>query len=89
LFSRKKPRYKIGTLLKLKDAWPGREQIMIIDYFLRIEKSELYGGSVIKDKYWMYNLMYLGDSGKKIPQTALWLEEMIADKKIEVVATPN
>ena len=33
--------------------------------------------------------MYLGDSGKKIPQTALWLEEMIADKKIEVVATPN
>tara|TARA_Y100000034_G_scaffold122475_1_gene167960 strand:- start:1686 stop:1874 length:189 start_codon:yes stop_codon:yes gene_type:complete len=62
---------------------------MIIDYFLRIEKSELHGGSVIEDKYWMYNLMYLGDGGKKIPQAAMWLEEMIADKKIEVVATPN
>jgi hypothetical protein len=89
LFTRKKPRYKIGTLLRLKNAWPGREQIMVVDYFLKVERSRLYGEPIIEDKYWVYSLMYLGDGGKKVPQTALWLEEMIENKKIEVVAAPN
>ena len=89
MFTRKKPRYKIGTLLRLKNAQPGREQIMVVDYFLKVEKSRLYGESIIEDRYWVYNLMYLSDGGKKVPQTALWLEEMIENKKILVIKTSN
>lgn len=89
MFTRKKPKYKIGTLLRLKNAWPGREQIMVVDYYLKIEKSKLYGEPIIEDRYWVYNLMYLGEGGKKIPQTALWLEGMIEDKKIEVASIPD
>ena len=53
------------------------------------EEYRIKDGATVKSEYWMYNLMYLGKGGKMIAQTALWLEEMIGGKKIEIASTPD
>jgi len=83
------PKYKIGTLLKVNDPWDGQGQIVVAGYFPMAEEYESRPGQIVRNEYWMYDLMYLGKKGKTIAQTALWLEQMIDDKKIEVASTPN
>ncbi len=85
----RKPRCKIGTLLRLENAPLGHEQVIVVDYFLKVERGRLYGEPIIENRYWVYDLMYLGKNGKTIAQTALWLEQMIEEKKIEVASTPD
>ena len=85
----RKPKYKIGTLLKINESNPGQEQIIVADYFPMAEEYRIKDGATVKSEYWMYNLMYLGKGGKMIAQTALWLEEMIGGKKIEIASTPD
>ena len=88
-----KPKYKIGTLLRDKHATergePHREQIMIIGHYSIVEQNKTHEGLIVENEVKMYNLMYLGEKGRRAPQTERWLETLIKNKKLEVVAIPN
>ena len=79
------PRFKIGTLLKRVDD---EAQIFVTDYFPMAEEYETRPGLFIRNEYNMYELFYLA-GGKIIAQTALWLDEMVNEKKIEVASVPD
>jgi len=89
----RKPKYKIGTLLRNKNAVerdsPLLEQVMIVRTYVIMGQTTTHEGLVVENEVRMYDLMYLGDKGKKAPQTERALDILIRDKKMEVVATPN
>jgi len=87
----RKPKYKIGTLLRnnTPEASPILEQIMIVGSYVIVEQTTTHEGLVVENEVRMYNLMYLGDEGRKGSQTERWLETLIKRKKIEIAATPD
>ena len=89
----RKPKYKIGTLLRNKNAVergaPLLEQIMIVRTYVIMDPTTTHEGLVIENEVKMYDLMYLGQEGRKEPQTERYLDLLIKNKKIEIAATPN
>ena len=89
----RKPKYKIGTLLRNKNAVerdaPLLEQIMIVRAYVIMDPTTTHEGLVVENEVKMYDLMYLGQEGRKESQTERWLDLLIKDKKIEIAATPN
>ena len=79
---RMKPRFKIGTLLRMNEPY-GNVQILVVDYFPVADEYESRPGLFVRDEYNMYRLYYSA-RGKTIDQAALWLEQMVDEKKIEV-----
>ncbi len=75
-----KPNYKIGTLLKMvDDEYYGHgQQVLIVGHFPAAQEYESR----------MYELYYLSKR-KTVAQTALWLEQMIEEKRIEVTSVPD
>lgn len=93
MLTKSKPKYKIGTLLRNKNAVkkgaPLLEQIMIVRAYVIMDPTTTHEGLIVESEVKMYDLMYLGQEGKRESQTERWLETLIRDKKIEVAATPN
>jgi len=54
-----------------------------------VEQATTHEGLVVGNEVRMYDLMYLGEGGRKDSQTERWLHRAIANKKIEIEATPN
>jgi len=85
----KKPKYKIGTLLRNKHPFSEREQVMIVRTYVLVEQTTTHEGLIVENEVRMYSLMYLGEEGRKESQTERWLDLSIKDKKIEVAAIPD
>lgn len=84
-----KPKYKIGTLLRIDDEYYGNgQQVIIVDYFPVAEEYESKPGLFVRNEYKMYGLYYLKKK-TTIAQTAAWLEEMIEEKRIEIASVPD
>ena len=83
------PKYKIGTLLKHKNYFPEREQVMITGTYLATGQITTHEGLVVKDEIRMYDLIYLGDGGRKESQTERWIDMLIRNEKMEIAATPD
>ena len=52
------------------------------------EEWEEKPGHFVRNEYRMYELYYL-NTGKKIAQTSLWLEQMIDEQRIEIASVPD
>jgi hypothetical protein len=62
---------------------------MIVRTYVIVEQATTHEGLVVGNEVRMYDLMYLGEGGRKDSQTERWLHRAIANKKIEIEATPN
>ena len=89
MLTRKKPKYKIGTLLSSSYGPSTSEQIMIVGTYVIIGQTTTHEGLVVGNEVRMYDLMYLGEGGRKDSQTERWIHRAIANKKIEIAATPD
>ena len=93
MLTKSKPKYKIGTLLRNRNAGengtPSLEQVMIVRTYVIMDPTTTHEGLVVENEVKMYDLMYLGQKGRKESQTERWLDLLIKDKKIEIAATPN
>ena len=84
-----KPKYKIGTLLKIDDQYYGRgQQVLIVGFFPMAEEYETKPGKFVRNEYRMYELYYLSKR-KTVAQTSFWLEEMIEEKRIVIASVPD
>jgi hypothetical protein len=54
-----------------------------------MDPTTTHEGLIVENEVKMYDLMYLGQEGRRESQTERWLDLLIKDKKMEVVATPN
>ena len=89
LHTKLKPNYKIGTLLKIDDEYYGHgQQVLIVGYFPMAEEYESRPGLFVRNEYRMYELYYLSKR-KTVAQTALWLEQMIEEKRIVIASVPG
>ena len=89
LHTKLKPNYKIGTLLKIDDEYYGHgQQVLIVGYFPMAEEYESRPGLFVRNEYRMYELYYLSKR-KTVAQTALGLEQMNEEKRIEVTSVPD
>ena len=52
-------------------------------------QTTTHEGLVVGNEVRMYDLMYLGEGGRKDSQTERWLHRAIANKKIEIEAIPD
>ena len=89
LLTQRKPKYKIGTLLSSSYGSSTSVQIMIVRTYVIMGKTTTHEGLVVGNEVRMYDLMYLGEDGRKDAQTERWLHRAIANKKIEIAATPD
>ena len=89
MLTRLKPKYKIGTLLRNSYGDPESEQVMIVRTYIMMGQTTTHEGLVVGNEVRMYDLMYLGQSGRKDSQTERWLHRAILNKKIEIAATPD
>ena len=89
MLTRLKPKYKIGTLLKNSYGTHESEQVMIVGTYVIMGQTTTHEGLVVENEVRMYDLMYLGEGGRQDSQTERWLHAAIANKKIEIAATPD
>ena len=89
LLTQRKPKYKIGTLLRNSYGSETSEQVMIVRTYVIMGQTTTHEGLVVGNKVRMYDLMYLGEDGRMDSQTERWLHRAIANKKIEIAATPD
>ena len=89
MLTKREPKYKIGTLLRNSYGAKTSEQVMIVRTYVIVEQATTHEGLVVGNEVRMYDLMYLGEGGRKDSQTERWLHRAIANKKIEIEATPN
>ena len=89
MLTKKKPKYKIGTLLRNSYSDPESEQIMIVGTYVIMGQTTTHEGLVIGNEVRMYDLMYLGEEGRREPQTERWLDILIRKEKIEIAAIPD
>ena len=68
---------------------PALEQIMIVDCYLMMERNKTHEGLIVENEVQAYDLMYLGQKGRRESQTERRLDTLIKDKKIEIAATPD
>jgi len=54
-----------------------------------IERNKTHEGLIVENEVQAYDLMYLGQEGRKESQTERWLDVLISDRKIEIAATPD
>ncbi len=92
MFTRK-PKYKIGTLLRDNQA-EGMgdlrlEQLMIVDIYTIMGQIRTHEGLVVQNEVPMYKLMYLGDGGRMVTHTAKIIEDMVHYGKWEIAAAPD
>jgi len=66
-----------------------KEQVMIVGSYVIMGQTTTHEGLIVENEVRMYDLMYLGEEGKKESQTERWLDMLIRDEKVEVAATPN
>ena len=85
----KNSKYKTGTLLKLRQLPRSREQIMIVRSYVAMGQITTHEGLIVENEIRMYDLMYLGESGRKESQTERWLDMLIKDGKVEIAAMPD
>ena len=52
-------------------------------------QTTTHEGLIVGNEVRMYDLMYLGEGGRRDSQTERWLHRAIANKKIEIAATPD
>ena len=89
MLTKRKPKYKIGTLLRNSYGSTESEQVMIVGTYVIIGQTTTHEGLVVGNEVRMYDLMYLGEGGRKDSQTERWIHRAIANKKIEIAATPD
>ena len=70
-------------------SYPEREQIMIVRSYVAMGQITTHEGLIVENEIRMYDLMYLGESGRKESQTERWLDMLIKDGKVEIAATPD
>jgi len=89
----KKQKYKIGTLLRYKQAAENGdsvlEQVMIVAIYTIMGQIRTHEGLIVQNEVPMYKLMYLGDGGRKEAQTAKLVEDLIYHGKMEIAAAPD
>ena len=92
MFTRK-PKYKIGTLLRNKQSSaksePKLEQIMIVGSYTIMGQTTTHEGLIVKNEVLMYSLMYLGDGGRREAQTARLVEDLVYHGKMEIASAPD
>ena len=90
---KRKPKYKIGTLLRNKQSSAKSEfrleQIMIVGSYTMMGQTTTHEGLVVENEVLMYNLMYLGDDGRRESQTARLIEDLIYHGKMEIASAPD
>jgi hypothetical protein len=64
------------------------QQVLIVGHFPMAEEYESKPGLLVRNEYRMYELYYMSKR-KTVAQTALWLEQMIEQKRIEVTSVPD
>ena len=89
MLTERKPKYKIGTLLRNSYGKPESEQVMIVRTYVILGQTRTHEGLVVENPVRMYELMYLGEGGRKDAQTERWLHRAISNKKIEIAAAPD
>ncbi len=90
LLPKRKPKYKTGTLLKYNyGSYPEREQIMIVGTYVMMGQTATHEGLIVENEIRMYDLMYLGDGGRRASQTERWIDMLITLDKMEIAATPD
>ena len=85
----KKPKYKVGTLLKHKHYFPEREQVMIVGTYIIMGQTTTHEGLIVGNEVRMYDLMYLGNGGQQESQTERWIDLLIRENKMEIAAAPD
>jgi hypothetical protein len=89
LLTKREPKYKIGTLLRNSYGAKTSEQVMIVRTYVIMGQTTTHEGLVVGNEVRMYDLMYLGEGGRKDSQTERWLHRAISNKKIEIAAAPD
>ena len=90
LFPKKIPKYKTGTLLRYKYVfYPEREQIMIVGTYVIMGQTATHEGLIVENEVRMYELMYLGENGRKESQTERWIDMLIRQDKMEIASSPD
>ncbi len=89
MLTKREPKYKIGTLLRNSYGPETSEQVMIVRTYVIMGQTTTHEGLVVGNEVRMYDLMYLGEGGRKDSQTERWLHRAIANKKIEIEAIPD
>jgi len=62
---------------------------MIVRTYVVIGQTTTHEGLVVGHEVRMYDLMYLGEEGRKDSQTERWIHRAISNKKIEIAAAPD
>jgi len=62
---------------------------MIVRTYVVIGQTTTHEGLVVGNEVRMYDLMYLGEEGRKDSQTERWIHRAISNKKIEIAAAPD
>ena len=87
---KRKPKYKTGTLLKYRYAsFPKREQVMIVGTYLIMGQTATHEGLIVENEVRMYDLMYLGEGGRRESQTERWIDMLIRRDKMEIASAPD
>ena len=89
MLTKRKPKYKIGTLLRNSYGPGTSEQVMIVRTYVIMGQTTTHEGLIVGNEVRMYDLMYLGEGGRKDYQTERWLHRAISNKKIEIAAAPD
>ena len=90
LFPKKIPKYKTGTLLRYKYvSYPKREQVMIVGTYVIMGQTATHEGLIVENEVRMYDLMYLGENGRKESQTEKWIDMLIRQDKMEIASSPD
>tara|TARA_R110002073_G_scaffold200475_6_gene359717 strand:+ start:3870 stop:4058 length:189 start_codon:yes stop_codon:yes gene_type:complete len=62
---------------------------MIVGTYVAMGQIATHEGLIVENEVRMYDLMYLGDGGRKESQTERWLDMLIRQSKMEIAATPD
>tara|TARA_Y100001938_G_scaffold76594_1_gene105999 strand:+ start:252 stop:440 length:189 start_codon:yes stop_codon:yes gene_type:complete len=62
---------------------------MIVGTYVIMGQTATHEGLIVENEVRMYDLMYLGENGRKESQTEKWIDMLIRQDKMEIASSPD
>ena len=62
---------------------------MIVGTYVIMGQTATHEGLIVQNEVRMYDLMYLGENGRKESQTEKWIDMLIRQDKMEIASSPD
>ncbi len=62
---------------------------MIVGTYVIMGQTATHEGLIVENEVRMYDLMYLGENGRKESQTERWIDMLIRQDKMEIASSPD